>query len=103
LFSSFRSDFNRDFWVEFTKDERKQPGYKGERYNFGTGWGVDGDVQMPGISVFRKGMDGKIYHTYSAHGRSIDIVNCCHHVFDMLPFGRDGFMDAHPEKYDWRE
>jgi predicted dithiol-disulfide oxidoreductase (DUF899 family) len=44
--------------------------------------------EAPGASVFiREG--GKIYHTYSAYARGIDIVNVAYQYMDLVPKGRD--------------
>jgi len=59
-YSSKASDFNFDYHVSF----------------------------KPGVSVFvREG--GKIYHTYSAYARGLDMVNVAYHYMDLVPKGRD--------------
>jgi len=35
------------------------------------------------------GEGGKIYHTYSAYARGLDMVNVAYHYMDLVPKGRD--------------
>ncbi|HWE64499.1 MAG TPA: DUF899 family protein, partial [Chloroflexota bacterium] len=32
---------------------------------------------------------GRIFHTYSAYSRGIDMVNVAYHYLDLVPKGRD--------------
>ena len=83
-YSSEGSDFNFDFNVSFT-DEQKESGEP--NYNFGTiPFAMD---EGPGFSVFEKSEDGSIYHTYSTYARGLDIFNSAYHIMDMTPKGRD--------------
>jgi predicted dithiol-disulfide oxidoreductase (DUF899 family) len=41
------------------------------------------------VSVFYKDGDGKIFHTYSAYARGIDILNTAYNYLDLVPKGRD--------------
>ena len=82
--SSFANDFNRDYHVTFTSDERES----GQAYyNYATG--PFPAPEGPGVSVFHRHRDGAIYHTYSAYGRGIDILNGAYQVLDLVPKGRD--------------
>jgi len=67
-------------------------------YNFGRGSNYS-KSQMPGISVFRRGEDGKIYLTYSGFARGLDILNGNNAVMDLLPNGRDGWEPQHKDSY----
>jgi len=82
--SSAGSDFNFDYHVSFTQDELKagavEYNYRPER------WSVS---EAPGISVFFKDEDGKIYHTYSTYARGLDMLNVAYHYMDLVPKGRD--------------
>jgi predicted dithiol-disulfide oxidoreductase (DUF899 family) len=82
--SSFDTDFNRDYNVSFTKEElEKKEGF----YNFTI---QDPSVsELPGVSVFYKDPSGKIFHTYSAYARGIDILNNTYNYLDLVPKGRD--------------
>ena len=42
-----------------------------------------------GISVFSKNESGEVFHTYSCHGRGIDMVNGAYQFLDLVPKGRD--------------
>ena len=56
-------------------------------YNFGTikPFGEE----TPGISAFRRGDDGAIYHTYSTYARGLDMLNGAYHLLDLTSKGRD--------------
>lgn len=82
--SSQDSDFNYDFEVSFT-DEARQNGTL--RYNYQASAFPASDA--PGISVFTKDEDGRIYHTYSTFGRGLDMMNAAYHYLDLVPKGRD--------------
>lgn len=82
--SSFDTDFNRDYYVSFTSEElEKKKGF----YNFTI---QDPTVsELPGVSVFYKDPSGKIFHTYSAYARGIDVLNNTYNYLDLVPKGRD--------------
>jgi predicted dithiol-disulfide oxidoreductase (DUF899 family) len=83
-FSSGETDFNRDFGVSFTPEEIAE---KKPVYNYGSR--NPDATEGPGMSVFIKDADGKIFHTYSAYGRGLDMVNVAYHYLDLVPKGRD--------------
>ncbi len=82
--SSPATDFNRDFHVSFTPEERErgQAYYNYERRSFP----VD---EAPGVSVFCRDPAGAIYHTYSCYARGLDMLNGAYHLLDLVPKGRD--------------
>lgn len=82
--SSFNNDFNYDFDVSFTAEERE----KGTAfYNYKHGDpGID---DLSGGSVFYKDEDGQIYHTYSAFGRGDEQFLGVYAYFDVMPKGRN--------------
>jgi len=92
--SSFGTDFNHDFAVSFTKEELAR---EGKTYNFAT-MKAFGE-EAPGISVFARGEDGAIYHTYSCYARGLDMLNGAYHMLDLCPKGRD--EDALPFTMKW--
>ncbi len=80
--SSGKSTFNYDFNVSF------EPGPDGTAlYNYVVQPVPFKDLQ--GMSVFAKGSDGAIYHTYSTYGRGQDLVNGAYNMLDLTPKGRD--------------
>ena len=83
--SSFHNDFNHDFGVYFTPDERAT----GEvAYNY-TRQPFPSD-EAPGASVFYKDpATGEIFHTYSTYGRGLDPFVTAYVVLDLVPKGRD--------------
>ncbi|MCG8414260.1 MAG: DUF899 domain-containing protein [Pseudomonadales bacterium] len=83
-YSSADTDFNFDFAVSFTEEQQQSGDLN---YNFGT---MPFPMEEgPGFSVFEKGEDGTIYHTYSTYARGLDIFNSAYHIMDMTPKGRD--------------
>ncbi|HYM36213.1 MAG TPA: thioredoxin family protein [Steroidobacteraceae bacterium] len=82
--SSFESDFNVDFGVAFKPEEVEK---KKAFYNF--------TLQDPratereGVTVFFKDEAGKIFRTYSAYARGIDMMNVDYQYLDLTPKGRD--------------
>lgn len=88
--SSAGSDFNYDFDASFRPEDvaAGRATYNYEPY--------DGDMQdLHGLSVFIKGDDGRIFHTYSSYGRGGDALIGTHHFLDLTPKGRNegGTMD----------
>ena len=83
--SSAGSTFNYDYKVSFTPEEVASGGPVG--YNFGTSPYAHAD--LPGMSVFVKDAEGKIYHTYSTFARGLDILITAHFFMDMTPAGRE--------------
>jgi predicted dithiol-disulfide oxidoreductase (DUF899 family) len=82
--SSHGGDFNFDYHVSFTPEEIDA----GKAYyNYGVRPNDVSDEQ--GISVFCKNESGEIFHTYSCHGRGIDMVNGAYQFLDLVPKGRD--------------
>jgi predicted dithiol-disulfide oxidoreductase (DUF899 family) len=82
--SSLDTDFNFDYHVSFTQEESSK---KEAFYNFSTQ-----DPYSPereGVSVFYKDPAGRVFHTYSAYARGIDMLNVAYHYLDLVPKGRD--------------
>lgn len=79
--SSYGNDFNRDYHVSFTPEERQTGFYNFEPRGFG--------AEAPGLSVFIKGENGAIYHTYSCYARGLDALNGAYQMLDLVPKGRD--------------
>ena len=82
--SSLGSDFNYDYAVSFDPAKRVEGA---SNYNFATS--AFGGEEAPGVSVFRRGADGPIYHTYSTYGRGLEMVNGTYHMLDLTSKGRD--------------
>jgi predicted dithiol-disulfide oxidoreductase (DUF899 family) len=93
--SSNGNDFNYDYHVSFTEEEMAR---KTVYYNFGlTEFPND---EAPGFSVFAKGADGNIYHTYSTYGRGVEQFMGTYTILDLMPKGRDEEPDKF-YKMDW--
>jgi predicted dithiol-disulfide oxidoreductase (DUF899 family) len=92
--SAHASDFNRDFHVSFTPEEKARGAVD---YNYGQ---VDfPNDEAPGISVFCKDDAGQVFHTYSTYGRGVEAMMGTYALVDLTPAGRaenDG-----PYKMDW--
>ena len=82
--SSLHTDFNRDFHVTFTPQELEagQAYYNYAARSFPA-------PEAPGVSVFSKGADGAVYHTYSCYARGLDMLNGAYQLLDLVPRGRD--------------
>jgi len=83
--SSFGGDFNSDYQVSFTAQE-KAGGKVFYNYEFIESFPSE---ERPGASVFYKSPMGEIFHTYSTYGRGLDILIGTYHFLDLAPKGRD--------------
>jgi predicted dithiol-disulfide oxidoreductase (DUF899 family) len=82
--SSAGTDFNFDYQVSFTPEELAK---KKAVYNYVTQ--DPGPAEREGVSVFFKDPKGRVFHTYSAFARGIDMLNTAYHYLDLAPKGRD--------------
>jgi predicted dithiol-disulfide oxidoreductase (DUF899 family) len=81
--SSAPSDFNFDFNVSFRKEDLARGPVT---YNFAA---LETKMEdLPGSSVFVKGEDGAVYHTYSAFARGDERGLGAYMVLDFTPKGR---------------
>jgi predicted dithiol-disulfide oxidoreductase (DUF899 family) len=82
--SSNQNDFNYDYHVSFTKDEKSngKVQYNYAENNFRS-------EEEPGLSVFYKNEAGEIFHTYSTYARGLDILMGTYNFLDLTPKGRD--------------
>ncbi|MEX2542777.1 MAG: DUF899 domain-containing protein [Trueperaceae bacterium] len=88
-YSSFESDFNRDYGV--TLNGAAVP----LAYNYqsagqeDTGTGADGEatVELPGLSCFLRDGD-KVFHTYSTYARGLEQTGGSPHFLDLTALGR---------------
>jgi predicted dithiol-disulfide oxidoreductase (DUF899 family) len=92
--SSADNSFNYDFEVSFTA-EQLDAGTA--RYNYSEGANVG--PEMPGLSAFKKGDNGEIFHTYSTYARGLDPLNPVYQLLDLVPRGRD--EGGLPYPMDW--
>jgi predicted dithiol-disulfide oxidoreductase (DUF899 family) len=91
--SSLGSDFNHDYQVSQTTEERA----RGEAYyNYRLG---KASGERPGISVFYRDDDGAVYHTYSCYARGLDMLNAAYHYIDLTPKGRDEEGLSYPQAW----
>jgi predicted dithiol-disulfide oxidoreductase (DUF899 family) len=82
--SSHDTDFNFDYQVSFTPDEVAK---KEAPYNYTVQ--DPSETDREGVSVFYKDPRGRVFHTYSAYARGIDMLNTAYHYLDLAPKGRD--------------
>ena len=92
--SSHGSDFNHDFGVSFTPEERA----KGDVYYNYVMQRFPAE-EAPGISVFCKDADGAVFHTYSTYGRGVEAMMGTYKLLDLTPKGRDEHNPVHA--MDW--
>jgi predicted dithiol-disulfide oxidoreductase (DUF899 family) len=100
--SSFGSDFNYDYHVSFTSEERA-----GGKVHYNYGEMEFPSEEGPGVSVFAKDEKGEICHSYSTYARGLDILVGTYNFLDLVPKGRDedGLAHSmawvrHHDKYD---
>ena len=91
--SSFGSDFNYDYQVS-VRPEQLASGKA--VYNYAPSKMTI--EERPGISVFYKDDDGRVFHTYSCYARGLDMLNGAYHWLDLVPEGRD---ESGPHKMSW--
>lgn len=82
--SSFGTDFNHDFGINFTQDEMSsgKVAYNYVRQPFP-------HEEAPGISVFYRNDAGEVFHTYSCYGRGVEVMMHAYNLLDLTPKGRD--------------
>ena len=82
--SSFGSEFNYDYQVSLSKEEKASGKvyYNYEMTEFGP-------EERPGTSAFYKDEAGEISHTYSSYGRGLDPMIGTYNWLDLTPKGRD--------------
>ena len=82
--SSLGSDFNYDFQVSFTPEQKEK---NATEYNYrNTEYFAD---ELVGVSVFAKDKQGDVFHTYSTYSRGVDMLNGAYNYIDLSPRGRD--------------
>ena len=82
--SSNANEFNFDFGVSFTPEEKLR---NEVTYNYGT-QPYEWD-ELPGISVFYKDAAGVVFHTYSTYRRGVEVMMGTYNMLDLTPKGRD--------------
>ena len=92
--SSSGSDFNFDYHVSFSKDDKAKGKvyYNYEMMDFPS-------EEAPGTSVFYRNRSGEIFHTYSSYARGLDILVGTYNYLDLTPKGRD--EDGLPHSMAW--
>jgi predicted dithiol-disulfide oxidoreductase (DUF899 family) len=89
--SSYSTDFNYDLHVSFTEEQlAKEEVF----YNYTARPFLP---EREGVSVFFKDPEGRVFHTYSAYARGIDMLNVAYHYLDLVPKGRDEVGHAFPQ------
>ena len=92
--SSNANDFNFDFGVSFTPEEKAR---NKVTYNYGMR-PYESD-ELPGISAFYRDGAGDVFHTYSTYGRGVEVMMGTYNLLDLAPKGRDE-RDV-PNKMEW--
>jgi predicted dithiol-disulfide oxidoreductase (DUF899 family) len=82
--SSHGSDFNHDYGVSFTPEQRARGTvpYNYQQQPFA-------HEEAPGISVFVRDAAGTVFHTYSRYGRGVEAMMGTYALLDLMPRGRD--------------
>lgn len=86
--SSHSSEFSYDYGVAFNPELIRSGAAS---YNFEP---IPTDARLPlddlpGLSVFHRGADGEIFHTYSAYARGLEPLIGVYNWLDLVPKGRD--------------
>jgi predicted dithiol-disulfide oxidoreductase (DUF899 family) len=90
--SSGDRDFNYDFGVSFTQEDRAAGR---ATYNYGL-TPIRSSSDMFGVSIFAKDEAGAIFHTYSTYHRGTELLMGAFNWLDLTPKGRnekDGTMN----------
>ncbi|MBY8825335.1 DUF899 domain-containing protein [Sphingomonas colocasiae] len=82
--SSAGNDFNFDFAVSFTPEDREAGA---AIYNYGTV--IRNSPDMFGISIFVKDDEGDIFHSYSTYHRGTELTMGAFNWLDLTPKGRN--------------
>jgi predicted dithiol-disulfide oxidoreductase (DUF899 family) len=92
--SSGFSDFNTDFHVSFSEEERAGGGvyYNYQVQEFPS-------TEAPGLSVFARDAGGTIFHTYSSFGRGVESLMGTYRMLDLVTKGRDEDLLAFPMEW----
>jgi predicted dithiol-disulfide oxidoreductase (DUF899 family) len=90
-YSSAETDFNVDYGVTFSPEDQERAG----TYNYGSQ--AAGMPEREGVSVFYRDGGSRVFHTYSAYARGIDLLNAAYNYLDIVPKGRD--EDRRPPQY----
>lgn len=83
--SSGGGDFNFDFGVSFTEEDRTAGR---ALYNYGKTV-IEGSPDMFGVSIFVKDGSGTIFHTYSTYHRGTELLMGAFNWLDLTPQGRN--------------
>lgn len=88
--SSAGTDFNYDYGVSFHREDldRGPVLYNFKEQNLHS-------EEQPGLTVFYKDSDGRIFRTYSTYERGLDLLLGAYNYMDLTPAGRaeSGAMD----------
>jgi len=84
--SSFGSDFNYDFGVSFTAEAVASGTAV---YNYRPIEPSSSMRELPGLSAFARGDDGRVFHTYSGFARGGEDVIGTLMLLDRAPLGRN--------------
>ncbi len=83
--SSGASDFNHDFGVSFTEEDRAAGR---ATYNYGL-TPIRSSPDMFGVSVFVKDGKGDVFHSYSTYHRGTELLMGAFNWLDLAPKGRN--------------
>jgi len=82
--SSFSNDFNSDFHVSFTPEEKTRG-----KVDYNYSLTEFPSEEAPGLSAFVKNEAGDVFHTYSSYARGLDMLIGTYNFLDLAPKGRD--------------
>jgi predicted dithiol-disulfide oxidoreductase (DUF899 family) len=82
--SSAGNNFNYDFGVSFRREDLDAGPVS---YNFKVQ--PIKSEELPGLTVFVKDAEGRVYRTYSTYERGLDLLLTTYNLLDLTPKGRD--------------
>ena len=93
-YSSGSNDFNFDYQVSWQRD---QLAASDVIYNYDSK--KVSVTDLTGISVFYKGSNGDLVHTYSCFARGVDMMNAGYNYLDLVAKGRDETSLERPQAW----
>ena len=89
--SSFGTEFNNDFHVSFTPEEKASG-----KVDYNYSMTEFPSEEAPGLSAFAKDETGAVFHTYSAYARGTESLTDAYRLLDTTPYGRQQDFEDSP-------
>ncbi len=83
-YSSAGNTFNFDMGVSFTPED-----IAAGTANYNHGTQLPMGEETPGLSIFNRIDDDRVFLSYQTFSRGLDMMNTAYHILDLTPKGRD--------------